>query len=133
MAGLNAPTCGDSVKPDVTWQVSGVDVSFSKIVDGSVVRVEVAEHYPPTLVVRKIVILDKPDRLFQFFIAWCGASRYVNQICSVKLSEDAYRMLTSIIENIGPESAFKLIALAWTLCTCSMDECEKALKNYSKA
>ena len=133
MAGLNAPTCEDSVKPTVRWQVSGVDVSLSKITDGSVVRVEVAEHYPPALVVRKIVILDKSSKLFQFFIAWCGASRYVNQICSVKLSEYAYRVLTGILESIDAEHAFKLIALARTLCTCSMDECEKALKNYSKA
>ena len=117
MGSLNAPTCDDHIQPTVTWQVSGVDVSLSKITDGDVVRVEVAEHYPPTLVVRKIVILDKSSRLFQFFIAWCGASRYVNQICGVKLSEDAYGMLTGIIENIGPESAFKLIALAWSLCT----------------
>ena len=133
MAGVNAPTCEDYIQPTVTWQVSGVDVSLSRIVDSNVVRVEVAEHYPPALTVRKIVILDKSDRLFQFFIAWCGASRNVEQICSVKLSEDAYNALTGILESIDAEHAFKLIALARSLCTCSMGECEKALKNYSKA
>ena len=120
MDNLTTPTCGDSIEPAATWQVNGVGMSLSRIVANDIVRVEVAEHYPPALVVRKIIILNKPDRLFQFFIAWCGVSKNIEQVCSVKLPEDAYRPVEELATGVDAgELAIKLIALARALCTCN--------------
>ena len=117
---LTTPTCGDSIQPTATWQVNGVEMSLSRIVAGNIVRVEVAEHYPPALVVRKIIILNKPDKSFQFFIAWCGVSKNIEQVCSVKLPEDVYKPVEELATGVGAgELAIKLIALARMLCICN--------------